>query len=220
MFLRPWPPWSFQSLEDLTLCVRGFWAIPYLPNLRNLSIDYEDRFGLPVCVDLTVLPQLSSFELEGYQGEGLTLLGHSETLREVTIALSHIGSSFIQNLGRNIEVLNVRFTQIYPAGRHSRIQLPILKVLSLQGSVNFLPFLFPTNPSILEEVFVSVDWEDEMSLRDLLQVLDLKQGDTLFTKHDGSLATFGIRVTELVESLEWPVDSAHWESETVWSLAA
>jgi hypothetical protein len=62
-------------------------------------------------IDLTKLPRLSTFELEEYAGEGLTLLGPSQTVKKVSFTVSNIDLSFLQNLGQNIEETIVPFTR-------------------------------------------------------------------------------------------------------------
>jgi hypothetical protein len=49
----------------------------------------------------------------------------------------------------------------------------------------------------------------------LLDLLNWQRWDTYdFKKHDGSLATFTGHTTQLIESLEWPVDGDFWEADS------
>lgn len=101
------PSCSFQSLERLVLSASSTWTTPNLPALREISIYCEDIGSSSIIIDLTKLPRLSSFELEEYAGEGLTLLGPSQTVRKVIFTVSNIELSFLQNLGQNIEEIDL-----------------------------------------------------------------------------------------------------------------
>lgn len=202
-------------MEGLIICIspRSHWAIPHLPALRSLSIDFEDACDASVVFDLGKLPLFSSLELEWYDGADLTVLGQSRTLQKVTVGFSRIELNFFQNLGRTIEEVDISGTFI-ESGQHPRVQLPHLKSLTLYDSINFLPFLFPINSSSLEEVSITTDSRDRL-LGNLLDLLNLQRDSIAdFTKHDGSLATFASRVTQLVESLEWPVRADLWEDDS------
>lgn len=91
-----WPSSSFSLLENLEICTNpdSDWTIPHLPVLRNLSIDFEKGNGASVIVNLGRLPSISSFELSYYEGLNLTILGHSRTLKKVTVMMSYIDLSF------------------------------------------------------------------------------------------------------------------------------
>ena len=101
------PSCSFQSLERLIIEVTCTWTMPSLPALRDLSISCEHIGSSSILIDLTTLPRLSSFELEEYAGEGLTLLGSSQTVRKICFTISNIELSFLQNLGQNIEEIDL-----------------------------------------------------------------------------------------------------------------
>jgi hypothetical protein len=187
------------------------WTIPSLPALRDLSIDCEKSTGgSSILIDLTKLPRLSSFELEEYAGEGLTLLGSSSTVKKVHFTVSNIELSFLRNLGQNIEEVDLFSCAIHPEGHHSRVQLPHLRSLSLTNdSITFLPFLFPTNISCLEKVSITTDFDCGYSK--LLALLNLEEGTTTeLSNHDQSLVPFASRISHLVETLEWPVDYRIW----------
>ncbi|QGA15966.1 hypothetical protein EYB26_003633 [Talaromyces marneffei] len=90
-----WPSCSFQSLERLIIEVTFTWTIPSLPALRDLSIDFEKNIGgSSILIDLTKLPRLSSFELEEYAGEGLTLLGSSSTVKKQITGAFEFGRGY------------------------------------------------------------------------------------------------------------------------------
>jgi hypothetical protein len=161
-----------------------------------------------ILIDLTKLPRLSTFELEEYAGEGLTLLGPSQTVKKVSFTVSNIELSFLQNLGPNIEEIDL-YSCAITEGHHSRVQLPHLRSLSLEDSTTFLPFLFPINISCLEKVSITTDFGCGYSK--LLALLNLEEGTTAeLSNHDDSLVPFASRISHLVETLEWPVDYNIW----------
>lgn len=128
---------------------------------------------------------------------------------------SHIGLSFFETLGQTIEEISMEGTFI-DQGQHFRVQLPHLKSLRLQDCTDFLPFLFPINSCSLEEVFVAIeDHYVHQWYGKLLDLLNWQRWDTYdFRKHDGSLATFTRHMTQLIESLEWPIDGDFWEADS------
>jgi hypothetical protein len=83
------PSCSFQSLERLVLSATSTWTTPNLPALREISIYCEDIGSSSIVIDLMKLPRLSSFELEEYAGEGLALLGPSQTVKKVIFTVSN-----------------------------------------------------------------------------------------------------------------------------------
>lgn len=204
-----WPLCSFRSLEELIICPAGNspWIIPYLPALHNLVIDYDNEGRASTFVDLTKLPQLVSFELRSYAHD-LTILGQSQSLRKVTIETALVDLDFHQ-LGKNIEEVDTGESGLPYDGRHTRVQLPRLKSLTLNNSINFLPFLFPTNSCLIEEVSIELD-EQDLYLGKLLELLNLQKRSTKLTKHDDSLTIFSNRVKDVIESVEWPVDIRVW----------
>lgn len=199
----------FQSLEDLSILPRGNspWRIPDLPVLRNLVINCDDE-SCSIFLDLTKLLRLASFELWSYD-HGLTIRGQSQSLRKVHIVVAHVDLDFRQ-FGQNIEEVDIFASGLSSYRRHTRMHLPRLKSLTLTNSISFLPFLFPTHPSVLEEVCIEVG-EQDLFLGELLELLDLQKGTNKWTKHDDSLTTFSERVQNVIESVEWPVDLRIWE---------
>lgn len=82
--------------------------MPSFPALRDLSIDCEKNTGSSsILIHLTKLPRLSSFELEEYAGESLMLLGPLQEVKKVSFMVSNIDLSFLQNLGQNIEEIDL-----------------------------------------------------------------------------------------------------------------
>lgn len=75
-------------------------------------------------------------------------------------------------LGQNIKEIDLSLAGLPYDGRHSRVELPYLKSLRLSNSINLLPFLFPTNLSLIEEVSIELD-EHNLYLRKLLKLLNL-----------------------------------------------
>ncbi|KAF3404143.1 hypothetical protein DPV78_003415, partial [Talaromyces pinophilus] len=94
--------------------------------------------------------------------------------------------------------------------------LPHLKSLRLQDCTDFLPFLFPINSCSLEEVFIAIeDHYVHQWYGKLLDLLNWQRWDVYdFKKHDGSLAIFTSHITQLIESLEWPVDGDFWKADS------
>lgn len=120
--------------------------------------------------------------------------------------------SFLQNLGQNMEEIDLFSCVIHPEGHHSRVQLPHLRSLILKDSTTFLPFLFPINISCLEKLSITTNFDCRYSK--LLALLNLEEGTTAeLSKHDDSLVTFASRISQLVETLVWPVDYNIWSDE-------
>jgi hypothetical protein len=116
-------------------------------------------------------------------------------------------------LGENIEEIDLFSAGLPYDGRYSRVELPRLKSLRLRNSISLLPFLFPTNLSLIEEVSIELG-EHDLYLGKLLELLNLQKQSTKLTKHDDSLTIFSNRVQDVIESVvEWPMDIQIWEKE-------
>jgi hypothetical protein len=107
------------------------WTIPHLPVLRNLLINFEKGDGASVIVDLGRLPSILSFEISYYHNEcpNLMILGHSRTLKQVTVMMPYIDLSFFQLLGETVEKVDISSTVMASPGRHPRVQLTTFHAL-------------------------------------------------------------------------------------------
>jgi hypothetical protein len=144
-----------------------------------LIINCAQKRDSVIRIDLAVLPQLSSFELEEYQGGGVIIVGSSETLQRVTLLAVYIDMDFLHQLGPRIQEVDWSFCSLYPAGPQCRTPFPHLTSLTLYDSIQFLPLLFPTNASSLEHVSIDPSSDDQW-FHPLFEALHLPTEATVF----------------------------------------
>jgi hypothetical protein len=198
----------FQFLEDLEVVQASTnrIVIPELPALRKLTISYEDShcdFGC-VEVDLSTLPWLSTFRLENMVSQNLLISGEALALRRVTISWSDFDLLDLQKLGQNIEEIEASFSNLLCPSPQCRIELPKLRSLVLQHSVDFFRHLLTIELPSLEDLLIEGIYDDS-DMRDFLSELSnpTDRDSIRLRANDGSLPQFLRQARSRIE---------HWDA--------
>ena len=197
--------YPFQFLESLGVfqASTNQIVIPELPALRKLTISYSDsycNFGC-VKVDLSKLPRLSTFRLENMDSQSLLISGEALTLRSVTISWSDFDLLDFHKLGRNIEEIEVSFSNLLCPSHQCRIKLPNLQSLVLQHSVDFFRHVLTNELPSLEYLLIEGIYDDS-DMRDFLPELSNPHDrDSIRLRaNDGSLPQFLRQARSRIES--------------------
>lgn len=169
--------WLLLELEVRSQSV-GCLTVPSLPTLTTLVVDFESGFPsahhCTILVNLENLPQLSRLEVAWLENDNLTLCGSNVSLLSLSLSHSIIGSklaSVISKLTTSFDEIRIkRSLLLFPrAPCYQRMKLPHLKILELDDSIGFLPFLFADDiPNSLEEVTISIGDQDSLQFANVL----------------------------------------------------
>jgi hypothetical protein len=198
--------YPFQFLEALGVFQASTEpiVIPELPALRKLTISYSDPYCNLGCVrvDLSKLPQLSTFRLEDMHSQSLLISGEALALRSVTISWSDFDLLDFHKLGQNIEEIEAIFSNLSCPSTQPRTELPKLRSLVLQHSIDFFRHLLTIELPSLEDLLIERIYDDP-NMRDFLPELsNLHDRDsTRLRVNDGSLPQFLRQARSLMESI-------------------
>jgi hypothetical protein len=197
--------YPFQFLEDLEVfqASTNVIVIPELPALRKLTICYEDShrdFGC-VKVDLSTLPWLSTFGLENMYSQSLRISGEALALRRVTISWSDFDLLDFHKLGQNIEEIEASFSNLSCPSPQRRTNLPKLRRLVLQHSVDFFRHLLTNELPSLEDLLIEGIDDDPDMCKFLPGLSNSHDRDSIRLRaNDGSLPQFLRQARSRIES--------------------
>jgi hypothetical protein len=186
--------YPFQFLEALEVFQASTnpIVIPELPALRKLTISYSDFYcdlGY-VEVNLSRLPQLSTFGLENMDSQTLLISGDALAIRSVTISWSDFDLLDLHKFGQNIEEIEANFSNLSCHSPQHRTKLPKLRSLVLQHSVDFFRHLISIELPSLEDLLIEGIYHDS-DMRDFLpEPNHHDRGSLQLRANDGSLPQF------------------------------